>query len=191
MQYGFNALIGFFLLLAATVSPAAHYKLDIEGAHAFVQFRIKHLGYSWLWGRFDRFDGSFDFDKAKPENTSIRVEIDMASLNSNHAERDKHLRGKDFFAVDKHPKANFVSKSVTMIDDTNATLTGTLTLKGISKDIIIKVKEIGGGEDPWGGYRQGFEGRSTITLKDFGIDYNLGPASTTAELFLSIEGIRQ
>ena len=186
-----TGLIGCLLLGMSGMVSASQYKIDVEGAHAFIQFRIKHLGYSWLWGRFDQFDGQFQFDKAKPEDTAISVEIDMASLNSNHAERDKHLKNEDFFDVDKFPKATFESKSVKMTGDETAELTGTLTLKGISKDVIIDVEYIGGGADPWGGYRQGFEGRTTLSLKDFGIDYNLGPASTTAEVFLSIEGIRQ
>ena len=183
-------LTGLFMGFSSLAS-AAHYNIDVEGAHAFIQFRIKHLGYSWLWGRFDQFDGHFTFDPAKPEATSISVKIDMKSLNSNHAERDKHLRNEDFFDVAQFPTTTFVSQSVTMTSDTTAKLTGTLTLKGVSKAVEIEVEKIGGGPDPWGGYRQGFEGTTTIVLKDFGIDYNLGPASTTAEVFLSIEGIRE
>ena len=79
---------------------ATEYKIDTAGAHAFIQFKIKHLGYSWLYGRFDEFSGRFNYDADKPEASSVNVEINTASLNSNHAERDKHLRGKDFLNVD-------------------------------------------------------------------------------------------
>ena len=98
---------------------------------------------------------------------------------------------KDFFDVAKFPTLTFKSTSVTVNADKSALLKGDLTLKGVTKNIEIPVTAIGGGKDPWGGYRQGFEGRTTIKLKDFGIDYDLGPASQEAEVMLSIEGIRQ
>lgn len=170
---------------------AADYKIDTQGAHAFVQFKIKHLGYSWLWGRFNNFKGDFSFDENKPDATKVNVEINMSSLDTNHAERDKHLKGKDFFDVEKFPTTTFKSTSVTVNADKSATLKGDLTLKGITKSIDIPVTAIGGGADPWGGYRQGFEGHTTLKLKDFGINYDLGPATQEAEVLLSIEGIRQ
>lgn len=170
---------------------ATEYKIDTAGAHAFIQFKIKHLGYSWLYGRFDDFSGRFNYDPEKPEDSSVKVEINTASLNSNHAERDKHLRGKDFLNVDKYPKATFVSTSFTPKGDGKAELKGELTLHGVTKEISIDVTEIGGGKDPWGGYRQGFHGTTEFALKDFGIDYDLGPASRTVEMILDVEGIAQ
>ena len=89
-----------FATLAASNVQAANYKVDIEGAHAFVQFKIKHLGYSWLLGRFNTFDGGFTYDDKSPNNAKINIEIDTASLDSNHAERDKHLKGKDLRSSD-------------------------------------------------------------------------------------------
>ncbi|WOX04581.1 YceI family protein [Microbulbifer pacificus] len=180
-----------FAALVGTTAQAAVYKVDTKGAHAFVQFRIKHLGYSWLYGRFDKFDGSFSYDEAKPEASSIEMTVDTTSLNSNHAERDKHLRGKDFLNVDKFPTATFKSSSFEPKGDGKALLKGELTLNGVTKPIAIDVAEIGGGKDPWGGYRQGFTGKTEFKLKDFGIDYDLGPASQTVELILDVEGVRQ
>ncbi len=180
-----------FCFIAINNSFAAKYIIDTEGAHAFIQFRIKHLGYSWLWGRFDKFTGHFNYDEKQPNQSAVYVEIDVASLNSNHAERDKHLKGKDFFDIKQYPKASFRSTSIRSVDKSNAIIKGLLTLKDVSKEIEIKAKAIGGGADPWGGYRQGFEGRTTIALKDFNILYNLGPASQEAEIILSIEGVRQ
>jgi polyisoprenoid-binding protein YceI len=170
---------------------ATEYKIDTAGAHAFIQFKIKHLGYSWLHGRFDDFEGRFSYDPKKPEESDVTVEIDTASVNSNHAERDKHLRGKDFLNVDKYPKAKFVSTSFTPKGDGKAELKGKLTLHGVTRDITIDVSEIGGGKDPWGGYRQGFTGTTEFALKDFGIDFDLGPASRTVQMTLDIEGIAQ
>ncbi|WP_299595359.1 YceI family protein [uncultured Microbulbifer sp.] len=180
-----------FATLIGASAQAAEYQFDTKGAHAFVQFRIKHLGYSWLYGRFDKFDGSFVYDEAKPEDASVQVTVDTTSLNSNHAERDKHLRGKDFLNVDKFPTATFKSTAFEPKGDGKALLKGDLTLHGVTKPITIDVEEIGGGKDPWGGYRQGFTGTTEFKLKDFGIDYDLGPASQTVEMILDVEGIRQ
>ncbi|MFS1522954.1 YceI family protein [Microbulbifer sp. 2304DJ12-6] len=180
----------FAALLLGTTAHAAEYKIDTKGAHAFVQFRIKHLGYSWLYGRFDDFSGSFFYDDEKPETSSVNVNIDVTSLNSNHAERDKHLRGTDFLNTAKFPTATFKSTSFEPLENGKARLNGELTLHGVTKPITIDVSNIGGGKDPWGGYRQGFSGATEFELKDFGIDYNLGPASQKVEMILDIEGIR-
>ncbi len=170
---------------------ADKYLIDTKGAHAFIQFRIKHLGFSWLLGRFDRFSGSFTYDEKQPESATVEVSIDTASINSNHAERDKHLRGKDFLDVKRFPQARFVSTRYLPGPEGKAALEGELTLHGVTRPITIEVEETGHGKDPWGGYRRGFQGVVTLTLADFGIDYDLGPASRQVELFLSVEGIRQ
>ncbi|MBK1631130.1 hypothetical protein CKO31_10320 [Thiohalocapsa halophila] len=179
------------LLPTTAAAEVEKYVIDTEGAHAFIQFRIQHLGYSWLYGRFNDFGGSFTYDTDDPDNSSIQVDIDPASLDSNHAERDKHLRGEDFLDVDQYPEAGFASTAVTWHEDGTGTVTGDLTLRGITKPVTLEVEEIGAGPDPWGGYRRGFEGSTSFPLKDFGIDYDLGPASTDVEMILSVEGIRQ
>ncbi|MFC6633016.1 YceI family protein [Microbulbifer taiwanensis] len=179
-----------FAALVGATAQAAEYKIDTKGAHAFIQFRIKHLGYSWLYGRFDDFDGSFFYDDKAPEKSTVNVNIDVTSLNSNHAERDKHLRGSDFLDVAKFPTATFKSTAFESLGEGKAKLSGELTLRGVTKPITIDVTEIGGGKDPWGGYRQGFTGTTEFALKDFGIDYNLGPASQKVEMILDIEGVK-
>ncbi|MFO7602354.1 MAG: YceI family protein [Gammaproteobacteria bacterium] len=185
-----SILLAVLLTLSAPLT-ADDYVIDTKGAHAFIQFRIQHLGYSWLYGRFNEFEGTFSYDPKKPNDAKLDININIASIDSNHAERDKHLRGKDFFEVSKYPSARFVSTGFTEHGDGKATLKGNLTLKGVTKPVSIDVTHIGHGEDPWGGYRRGFQGSTTLKLKDFNIDYDLGPASTEAELILSIEGVRQ
>lgn len=178
-------------LTMASFSWADQYVIDTKGAHAFIQFKISHLGYSWLLGRFNTFEGSFSYDESKPEMSRMEITIKTASVDSNHAERDKHLRKEDFLYVKKYPEAKFVSTSFEEHGNGKAILKGNFTLRGITRPITIDVTHIGAGKDPWGGYRRGFEGRTKLALKDFGIDYNLGPASTELELFFSLEGIRQ
>jgi polyisoprenoid-binding protein YceI len=183
------ALLGAAIALSSAAS-AADYVIDTERSHASINFRIKHLGFSWLTGRFDDFNGTFSFDDSKPENSTVKVEINTDSVNTNHAERDKHLRGKDFLDTAQFPKATFESTAVKM-DGDNATIVGNLTLHGVTKEIEIAAKPVGGGEDPWGGYRQGFIGTTTLPLKDFGIDYDLGPQAQEVELTLNVEGVRK
>jgi polyisoprenoid-binding protein YceI len=170
---------------------AADYVIDKEGQHAFINFKISHLGYSWLYGRFNDFDGTFSWDADKPEASAVSVTINTASVDSNHAERDKHLRSDDFLNVDKHPQASFKSTAVEMTGDDTANITGDLTLNGVTKPVVLEAKFIGEGEDPWGNYRAGFEGNTTLRLKDYDISMDLGPASQEVELILTVEGIRQ
>ncbi|CAA0091408.1 Protein YceI [BD1-7 clade bacterium] len=177
--------------LSATSAAAADYTIDTKGAHAFVQFKIKHLGYSWLLGRFNNFEGNFSYDAAKPETSEIEVIIDTTSIDSNHAERDKHLKGKDFLNVAKYPKASFKSTRYIPADGTSGTMEGIFTLHGVTKEIAFPVTKIGEGKDPWGGYRVGFEGKTVLKLSDYGIVYDLGPASADVEIELFVEGIRQ
>jgi polyisoprenoid-binding protein YceI len=182
-------------LMAALVLPgtasAADYTIDTKGAHASINFRIKHLGFSWLTGRFDQFSGTFSYDEKAPDASKVSVEIDTTSVNSNHAERDKHLRGTDFLDVTKFPKATFVSKSVAPAGEGKATITGDLTLRGVTKEIKIDAAYVGGGADPWGGNRTGFTGTAKFALADYGINFNLGPASKEVELTLEVEGVQK
>ncbi|WP_409423210.1 MULTISPECIES: YceI family protein [unclassified Pseudoalteromonas] len=180
------------MFMTATHANAADYVIDTKGAHAFVNFKIKHLGYSWLHGRFNTFDGQFNYDAKNPNASQISVNIDTTSLDSNHAERDKHLRGGDFLNVSKYPQASFKSTAITFDQDgEEATVTGEFTLHGVTKTISFEIDKIGEGKDPWGGYRVGFEGETSLKLADYGIDYDLGPASTHVDIGLFIEGIRQ
>lgn len=170
---------------------AADYVIDTKGAHASIQFRVKHLGYSWLTGRFNKFEGSFSYDATAPELTRIDVTIDPASIDSNHAVRDKHLRGKDYLNVTKYRVSRFIGTGLEVLDDGSMVLKGDFTFHGRTKPIEIQVSEIGEGKDPWGGYRHGFTGFTTINTSDYGMKSMLGPESREIELYLNIEGVRQ
>ena len=176
------------LLCSAQFAAAAEY--DIDPSHAFIQFRIHHLGYSMLVGRFNKFEGAFTWDKDNPQAAVINVTVETASIDSNWAERDKHLRNEDFLNVDKYPQATFKGTKYTG-DASGGKMEGVLTLHGVSKPITLDVKAIGEGPDPWGGYRAGFEATTSIRRADFGMDYNLGPAAETMAFELYVEGIRR
>ncbi len=182
------ALAAAALAFSAAAGQAADYTID--SGHSFVQFKISHIGVSWMIGTFETVSGSFTYDaEAGPEAQSVSVEIDTASVDTNHAERDKHLRSADFLNVDEHPTATFVSTGYEG-DAEGGVMNGDLTLHGVTRPIAIAVKKVGEGKDPWGGYRAGFEGRVTITRADYGMGYNLGSASESMDLHLFIEGTR-
>mgnify|MGYP003488527544 FL=1 len=178
-------------LLSANVM-AADYVVDKEGQHAFVDFKISHLGYSYITGTFKDIDGKFSFDAAKPEDSKIEFNVNTASVFTNHAERDKHIASKDFL---NGSKAKFVSTSVKSTGKNadgkdTADVTGDLTILGVTKPIVVKATFLGEGKDPWGGYRAGFEGTTSIKRSDFGKQKDLGPASDAVELYVTFEGVK-
>jgi polyisoprenoid-binding protein YceI len=186
-----GAALGTLMALSVPTVQAADYVIDREGQHAFVNFKISHLGFSWMYGGFNDFDGRFNWDAANPEASQVEVTLQTASVDTNHAERDKHLRSGDFLNVDQHPTATFVSRKVISSDGESMDIIGDLTLNGVTREVTVDAEFIGEGEDPWGAYRAGFAGTTQIKLKDYNIKVDLGPASEEVELILSIEGVRQ
>ena len=186
-----SCLLALIFMGYSGVASAADYVIDTKGGHASIQFRVKHLGYSWLTGRFNTFEGSFTYDPEFPQDARIEVLIDPASIDSNHAERDKHLRGKNFLNIRRYKTAKFVGAGLENTDDGKMTLSGELTLHGRTKPVQIQVEKIGQGKDPWGGYRTGFSGVAMINTSDFGMKSILRKESRQVELLLHVEGIRQ
>lgn len=120
----------------------------------------------------------------------MNVTINTTSVDTNHAERDKHLRSADFLNTAKYPQATFTSTSVKK-DGEELEITGDLTLNGVTKPVTLEAKLIGQGDDPWGGKRAGFEAEGKIKLKDFNIKTDLGPASQEVDLIISVEGVQR
>lgn len=184
-------------LAAASLVPlaqaqAADYAIDTDGQHAFVQFKISHLGFSYILGSFEEFDGGFSYDPENPEASSAHLDVEVDSLTTNHAERDKHILSDDFLDVAEYPTASFASTGFEPTGDGEGVLTGDLTLHGETQTIEMPVTLLGEGDDPWGNYRAGFEGSTTLTLSDYGIDMSQFPESMhELELYVTFEGIRQ
>ncbi|WFM69939.1 YceI family protein [Halomonas sp. CKK8] len=179
-------------LSGVSQAQAADYVIDTDGQHAFVQFKISHLGYSYILGSFEDFSGSFSYDPENLEASSASVEVEVASLNSNHAERDKHILSDDFLDAGEYPTATFTSTGFEPTGDNEGVLTGDLTLHGETNEIEMPVTLVGEGQDPWGGYRAGFEGSTPLTLADYGIDMSDFPEIMhELELYVTFEGIRQ
>ena len=179
-------------LMPLSQAQAADYQVDTEGQHAFVQFKIKHLGMSYLLGSFKEFEGQFSYDENDLDASSVEFEVQVDSLDSNHAERDRHILSGDFLNASEYPTATFTSTGFESTGDNEGVLTGDLTLHGETQEIEMPVTLIGEGDDPWGNYRAGFEGSTMLTLSDFGIDMGDFPESMhELELYVTFEGIRQ
>lgn len=176
-------------IVLPTIATAADYTIDTKGAHASVNFKVSHLGYSFIQGRFNTFSGDFSFDENNIEASKVAVTIDTTSLDSNHAERDKHIKSGDFINTNKFATSKFVSNKVVKNADGSLAISGDLTLHGVTKNITLDTTFIGAGQDPWGGYRAGFEATTRLELKDFGI--KVMGASSYVDMNLQIEGIKQ
>ena len=166
---------------------AEDFLIDTEKDHAFVQFKASHLGYSFVMGRFNEFAGTFSYDEADPSQARVNITIDTASIDTNHAERDKHLRSGDFFDADRYPTITFDSTAFEEADNGTGKLTGDLSLHGVVRPVTIDVRHIGHGDDPWGGYRRGLEGITHLDSAEYGFPGWVGDV----EIYLVVEGIRQ
>lgn len=188
----FASAIAAVALVPLSQAQADDYQIDIEGQHAFIQFKINHLGYSYILGSFEEFNGQFSYDPEDLDASSVNLEVQVNSLNSNHAERDRHILSDDFLNASEYPTATFSSTGFESTGDDEGVLTGDLTLHGETQEIEMPVKLMGEGDDPWGSYRAGFEGSTTLTLSDYGIDMSDFPESMhELELYVTFEGIRQ
>lgn len=184
--------VGLLPLGLMSTAQAADYVIDSEGQHAFVQFRISHLGYSYILGDLPSFTGEFQYDPENLDASAVSIEVDTTSLTSHHAERDKHIKSGDFLEVSTYPTATFVSTGFTPEGDDAGVMVGDLTLHGETREIEMPVSLIGEGDDPWGGYRAGFEGQVTLNLEDYGIDMsNFPEAMHEVELYVTFEGVKQ
>ncbi|CAD5255948.1 MULTISPECIES: YceI family protein [Halomonadaceae] len=188
----FASAIAAVALVPLSQAQAADYQIDTEGQHAFVQFKISHLGFSYILGSFEEFDGQFAYDPEDLDASSAEIEVQVDSLTSNHAERDRHILSEDFLNAGEFPTATFSSTGFESTGENEGVLTGDLTLHGETQEIEMPVTLMGEGDDPWGNYRAGFEGSTTLTLSDYGIDMSDFPESMhELELYVTFEGIRQ
>jgi polyisoprenoid-binding protein YceI len=159
------------LVLGFSVGAQAE-NWKIDRSHTNVGFSVSHI-FTNVQGRFDRFDGTIVFDPEKPESTIVKATVEAASINTNNAKRDKHLRSDDFFDVEKFPTLSFESTGgVTEMKENRGKLAGNLTIHGVTKPVVFDVTFRGQGKDPWGNVRSGFAASVTIKRKDYGLNWN-------------------
>ncbi|MEO9655782.1 YceI family protein [Marinomonas sp.] len=171
------------LALLSSLSMAADYNVD--PGHSFVSFKVGHLGVSTTQGSFNEFSGKFSYPEGGQSGSASFI-IQADSVDTNHEARDKHLRSPDFLDVKQFPTLSFKS---TQFD--GQTLTGDLTLHGITKPVSFEVTKVGEGNDPWGGYRAGFEASTTFKRSDFGITYFIPGVSDETQIDVFVEGIKE
>jgi polyisoprenoid-binding protein YceI len=157
-------------MTAPTTTLTGSYVLD--PTHTRLGFTTRHAMVTKVRGAFEQLEGSavLDFDDSTRSTATVTFQI--ASINTNQAQRDEHLRTNDFFDAASYPTGTFTSESIRVIDDATFEMVGGLTLKGVTKPVTITWEHTGTATDPYGNLRAGFEGRATINRKDWGITYN-------------------
>ncbi|KQY58685.1 polyisoprenoid-binding protein [Aeromicrobium sp. Root495] len=143
----------------------------LDPTHTEIGFAVRHI-MSKVRGKFETFEGSV-VTADDLGSSSVKVEVDLTSINTGTADRDNHLRSADFFEVESHPKMTFVSTDILAKGDDELVVNGDLTIKGVTRPLELKVDLLGEGGDPWGGTRFGVEATGQISRKEFGIDFNI------------------
>ena len=144
----------------------------VDPAHTRIGFVARHAMVTKVRGSFDEFAGTAVLDGANPANSRVEVTIEAASIDTRNAQRDEHLRGNDFLAMQEYPKITFASTGVRQAGETTFEVTGDLTIKGVTNEITIPFEFEGAATDPFGNERVGFEGSVTINRRDYGVTWN-------------------
>jgi polyisoprenoid-binding protein YceI len=145
---------------------------QIDPAHTDVAFEVKHLMISKVRGRFGAVTGTIHLDPADLTASSVVAEIDVTSISTGQEQRDGHLRSADFFDVEKYPSITFRSTRVESAGDDRYRVTGDLTIRDVTREVVLDTVDEGRGGDPWGGQRAGFSATLKVDRRDFGLTYN-------------------
>lgn len=156
-------------VLAASPVVADTYVIDKN--HSDASFQVRHM-MSRVRGQFNDYAGTITVDPAKPESASVEFTLKAASIDTANDNRDKDLRGPNFFDVEKFPEITFKSAKVKATGKDKYDVTGTLTIHGVAKEVTLPVQFLGFGKDPWGNEKAGFAIDTTLNRKDFGIVWN-------------------
>jgi polyisoprenoid-binding protein YceI len=143
---------------------------QVDATHSQAVFGVRHMVVSTVRGHFDIIRGTIEFDEAHPENASIEAEAEVASINTRDKNRDAHLRSPDFFDAEKYPVISFKSTKVERAGD-DYKVTGDFTMHGVTRPVVFDVQYGGTVKDPYGLLRTGFNGRTKINRKDWGLTY--------------------
>lgn len=144
---------------------------SIDKAHSEVTFQVRHL-LTRVRGRFSEFSGTIEYDEENPEQSSVKVEVKAASIDTNEPDRDAHLRSVDFFDVENTPVLTFRSGNIQRHSGNRFAVTGDLTIHGVTRSVTLEATLLGTATDPWGNQRIAFEAETTINRKDYGLTWN-------------------
>jgi polyisoprenoid-binding protein YceI len=160
-------------MATTTTSPASTLTWKLDPAHSVAEFKVKHMMISNVKGSFTGLTGTLTEDKNDPTRSTVEAAIDIATLNTGDAQRDAHLKSADFFHHEQHPQMTFKSTKVEKKGDDEYTVTGDLSLHGVTKPVTFKVEGPSTPtKDPWGNTRIGLSATAKINRKDFGLSWN-------------------
>ncbi len=144
----------------------------IDATHTIAEFAVRHMMVTTVKGRFGQLEATIEADEANPTVSSVRATIDVASVDTHDEQRDAHLRSDDFFNAEKYPHITFVSKRVERVDDENYRVIGDLTIRDVTKEVVLDTEFEGQVRDPYGNQRAGFTATTQINRNDFGVSFN-------------------
>lgn len=145
---------------------------NLDASHSNIEFAVKHMMLATVKGRFAEANATVMFGSDEFMSAQVNVEIDVASIDTRSEQRDGHLRSADFFDAEQFPKLTFVSRDVAVKGADEYELTGDLTIRGVTREVVLKATFEGEGQDPWGGTRMAFSATGRIDRKDFGLTWN-------------------
>lgn len=164
---------------------------DFDKAHTQIIFAVDHLGFSKSHGKFLDFDGNFVFDTTSPEKSVVDVTIKTEGLDMDDEKWDEHLKGSDFFDVEKFPDMTFKSTSIEVTGENTANITGDLTLLGVTKPVTLAVVHNKSGKHPFGDkYVSGFSADASLKRSEFGMTYGLPMIGDDIQIHIEVEGVR-
>lgn len=176
-------------IVGSTPSSAAE-TYTVDPSHTSLIFSISHLGYSYTYGRFNKLAGRYLLDRDAPQNSQFQFQVDVASIDTNDAKRDEHLRSADFFNAKQFPMISFQSSSVSKTEK-GYDVTGNLTLHGVTKQITLPMRLMGEGKGPYGNYRTGLIFQLQLKRSDYGMTGMQGPIGENVAITVSFEGVRE
>ena len=165
-----TAILTALVLVLGFGTVAAQGTYGIDSAHSSVGFKVRHL-VSRVSGGFNEFDGTIVADFENLDASSVEFTIQASSIDTKNEKRDGHLRSPDFFDVEKYPEITFKSSKITKIDGDSFAVAGTLTMRGVSKEVVLTVDFLGE-MTAMGGTRAGYELTTTLNRKDYGVSWN-------------------
>lgn len=147
-------------------------KWTIDPTHSEIGFKVKHMMFTNVSGKFDSYEGTIETEENDFTTAKISFSAAIASVDTRNTDRDNHLKSGDFFDAENHPKLTFTGKSFTKVNDHTYELAGDLTIKGVSKEVKLPVEFSGLMQDPWGNTKVGLNIESKINRKEWGLNWN-------------------
>jgi polyisoprenoid-binding protein YceI len=145
---------------------------QIDTNHSHIQFSVRHMMISTVRGRFDSFTGAVEGDEQNPTNSRVEVQIEAASVDTRAPQRDADLRSANFLDVDNYPYITFKSTRIEQTDASHGRIVGDLTIRGVTREVVLDVEYAGQAKSPWGTTSAGFSATTKINRKDWGLTYN-------------------